>query len=440
MTADREHDRRLAACAGAGDERAFAELVERHREPLRRYVARRFGAELAEDAVQEALLAAHRALLAGTVPVDVRAWLSTIAWRRALDMCRRERDALPLDAAVPGSAAHEPEARAIQANELGRVVAAMSELPGRQRKALALSALEGRSLEEIGAELDVEPQVAKSLVARSRRTLTHRLAAAELGCDTVRVRMEAAAARGVRLPGDITLHLRGCRVCARAHREIRRRRRVALLIPLGFIVRTAGVREKLRELIAFNPAWDAQLGAAKMCTAACLSTLAAGTAVPAVAPMVVVPSKATATATPTPKPEKKRERKRKPRVTPTPVGNAAAEEGHTGQEAPQGQALPDHRHVVPGRRSVAEGAQRHPAARGARGEADADSTCAHSDADADGYASAGRLICSRLAGAGERRQVRGVVSDHARSCPGVIRAQTIKRDRCSRGVANLTVV
>ena len=31
--------------------------------------------DLAEDAVQEALLSAHRALAAGTVPADVRAWL-----------------------------------------------------------------------------------------------------------------------------------------------------------------------------------------------------------------------------------------------------------------------------------------------------------------------------------------------------------------------------
>src|SRR5262245_47972861 len=80
-----DHDRKLAERAGAGDERAFAELVERHRGPLLRYIARRFRPELAEDAVQEALLAAHRALIGGTQPQDVRAWLSTIAWRRALD-------------------------------------------------------------------------------------------------------------------------------------------------------------------------------------------------------------------------------------------------------------------------------------------------------------------------------------------------------------------
>jgi DNA-directed RNA polymerase specialized sigma24 family protein len=51
-------DERLIERAGAGDERAFAELVERHRAPLLRYVSRRFSPDLAEDAVQEALLAA----------------------------------------------------------------------------------------------------------------------------------------------------------------------------------------------------------------------------------------------------------------------------------------------------------------------------------------------------------------------------------------------
>ena len=221
MDADIEYDRRLAARAGAGDERAFTELVDRHREPLLRYVSRRFSPELAEDAVQEALLSAHRALVGGTVPSDVRAWLATIAWRRALDMTRRERESLPLDADVAAGVASEPEARVLQTHELGRVVAAFSELPERQRTALALSALEGRSLEEIGDALDVPAGAAKSLVARSRRTLTHRLAAADLCCDRVRVEMEASAQRGVRLSGEVTLHLRACRACKRAHREIR---------------------------------------------------------------------------------------------------------------------------------------------------------------------------------------------------------------------------
>ena len=180
------------------------------------------------------------------MPADVRAWLSTIAWRRALDLTRRERDALPLDAAVAGAAAHDPEARAIQANELGRVVAAFSELPERQRTALALSALEGRSLEEIGDALDVAPDTAKSLVARSRRTLTHRLAAAELDCGDARLEMEAAAARGVRLRGDVTLHLHELpRVRAGAPRDpppAARARRAASRS--GSLIRTHGLRDR----------------------------------------------------------------------------------------------------------------------------------------------------------------------------------------------------
>ena len=311
-------DRKLAERTAAGDERAFAELVERHREPLLRYVERRFNPELAEDAVQEALLSAHRAIVGGTVPVDTRAWLCTIAWRRALDLTRRERDALPLDTALAGGA-DDPEARAIQANELGRVVAAFTELPARQRKALALSALEGRSLEEIGDALDVAPDTAKSLVARSRRTLTHRLAAAELDCGTARLEMESAAARGVRLRGDITLHVQSCKACARAHRAIRRRRRVAALLPIGFLIRTTGMRDRLRDLVALNPAWDAQVGAAKMCTAACLSIGAAGAAAPAVT--VVAPLVAQATPTPHATAlvaHKKTRHRAKPTPTPTP--------------------------------------------------------------------------------------------------------------------------
>jgi RNA polymerase sigma-70 factor, ECF subfamily len=297
MDRHREQDRRLAERAGEGDEHAFALLVERHRAGLLRYVARRFGADPAEDAVQEALLSAHRALLAGTRPADVRAWLATIAWRRALDMTRREREAVPLDTDVAAAGAEEPEAKLLAANELGRVVAAFTELPERQQAALRLSALEGRSLEEIGRRLDVAPEAAKSLVARSRRTLTHRLAAADLCCADVRLRMEEAAQRGVRLAGELSLHLETCRPCARAHREIRRRRRlrVALVIPFGFAVRTAHLRDRLRDLIALNPAWEAQAGAAKLCTAACLTAVGAGTAA---SPAVIVSLPARPTATP----------------------------------------------------------------------------------------------------------------------------------------------
>jgi hypothetical protein len=130
--------------------------------------------------------------------------------------------------------------------------------------------------------------------------------------------MEDSAARGVRLAGDITLHLRSCRSCARAHREIRRRRRlrVALVIPFGLALKLG----RLRDLMAFNPMWEAQASAAKLCTAACLTAVGATTvASPAI---VVLPKR-----TPAPmaismaKPKHKvrvQNVRQKPTPTPTP--------------------------------------------------------------------------------------------------------------------------
>ena len=137
--------------------------------------------------------------------------------------------------------------------------------------------------------------------------------------------------RGVRLSGTVTLHLDGCRACARAHRSIRRRRRVAMLIPFGLIWRTAGMRDKLRDLIAFNPMWEAQATAAKMCTAACLTAVGTG-AVAAPTVTVAVPL-VVKTATPTPMaaqvvPAKQQKKRPKPKPTPTATVTPAARDAH----------------------------------------------------------------------------------------------------------------
>jgi RNA polymerase sigma-70 factor (ECF subfamily) len=165
-----DHDRHLAERAAAGDDQAFAALVARHRGALVGFVARRSGrATIAEDAVQEAMLSAHRALRQGSPPRDVKAWLHAIAWRRAVDMLRREpaavgewRDVRAVDGA---------DVVAADACEFDRMMQHWRRLPHRQRHALAMRVLEGRSLEEIGHAFGVSPDAAKSLVARSRRSL-----------------------------------------------------------------------------------------------------------------------------------------------------------------------------------------------------------------------------------------------------------------------------
>jgi hypothetical protein len=168
--------------------------------------------------------------------------------------------------------------------------------------------------------------------------------------------MESAALRGVRLSGTVTLHLEGCRACARAHRSIRRRRRVALLIPFGLLVKTAGLRDKLRDVIAFNPAWEAHAAAAKMCTAACLTavgtTTVAGPAATVAVPLVV------RTATPEPRTaelvparDKPRKRKPKPKTSPAPTATApAATPTWTPTVAPTRTPVPESTAPAPERR------------------------------------------------------------------------------------------
>ena len=165
-------DRRLAERAAAGDDAAFAELVGRHRGPLVQFVARRTGRPtIAEDAVQEALLSAHRALRQGEPPRDVKAWLYTIAWRRALDLVRRERPSARVDGWSDPRTVQGVDAAFLESADFEQMLRHWRGLPRRQRYALAMRVLEGRSHEEIGTAFGVSADAAKSLVARSRRSL-----------------------------------------------------------------------------------------------------------------------------------------------------------------------------------------------------------------------------------------------------------------------------
>ena len=54
---------------------------------------------------------------------------------------------------------------------------------------------------------------------------------------------------------------------------------MALVIPFGLALKLG----RIRDFMAFNPAWEAQASAAKLCTAACLTAVSAGTvAAPAI--------------------------------------------------------------------------------------------------------------------------------------------------------------
>ena len=167
-------DHALLLATARGDEPAFAELVARHRPRLVRYATSRCGrdAALAEDAVQDALVRAHRAIVGGKVPVDVEAWLFAIVRNRCHDYFRAARPTAPLPPELPGGAPSAFEVVA-QGERLAGALSAVERLPSAQRTALVGRELEGRSYEELARRQATTVPAVKSLLHRARATLAH---------------------------------------------------------------------------------------------------------------------------------------------------------------------------------------------------------------------------------------------------------------------------
>jgi RNA polymerase sigma-70 factor (ECF subfamily) len=150
----------------------FEDLVRLHRCELTRYAVRQLGehAGLAEDVVQEALLSAHRAIVAGTHPEHPRAWLFTIVRNAAVNATRSARPTTELDEDRHGAAEQVPAA-VEQSEWIDWLMGAVGELPARQREALVGHAFEGRSYRELAARQQTTVSAVKSLIGRARRAL-----------------------------------------------------------------------------------------------------------------------------------------------------------------------------------------------------------------------------------------------------------------------------
>jgi RNA polymerase sigma factor (sigma-70 family) len=168
-----QSDERLAQLAANGHEAAFDAIVDRYRTPLTRYCAGIVGASRAEDAVQQALINAHTALQRTDEVRHLRSWLYRITHNAALNVLRAVRDDVPLDAATDAAAVDEdgPAATFERTERFRATVDAVRELPERQRAALVLRELEGRSHEEIAETLGVTSGAARQHLMRARVAL-----------------------------------------------------------------------------------------------------------------------------------------------------------------------------------------------------------------------------------------------------------------------------
>jgi RNA polymerase sigma factor (sigma-70 family) len=172
-------DERLAELAHAGDERAFATIVERYRAPLLRSCLGYLPAAAAEDAVQQAFINAYRALSdpERPVPTMLRPWLYRVARNAALNVARDPQsglDELPADL----DGVRRPD-EVVQGRErFRRVIGAVSALPPKQREVIVRHAVEGESHERIATDLGMTAGSIRQLAHRARQTV--RAAAAVL--------------------------------------------------------------------------------------------------------------------------------------------------------------------------------------------------------------------------------------------------------------------
>ena len=159
-----------------GDARAFEQLVEPHREVMFRVACLivRNTAD-AEDAAQDALVKAWRALGRFRAGAPVRPWLVAIAANEARNRRRgagrRERLALRAATTSPGEAAPSPEELTVASAERRRLLDSVERLPDEQRLVLECRYFLSLSEEETAAALGVRRGTVKSRAARALERL-----------------------------------------------------------------------------------------------------------------------------------------------------------------------------------------------------------------------------------------------------------------------------
>jgi RNA polymerase sigma-70 factor, ECF subfamily len=200
-------ERELLEAARTGDERAYRDLVEPHHRGLHAHCYRMLGSvQDAEDALQDGMLRAWRGLPRFEGRSSVRSWLYKITTNACLDLiARRPKRVLPIDYGPPadphddiakplvesvwiepypdalvdpGEQMLGPEARYEQRESVELAfVAALQNLPAKQRGVLILREVLGFSAAEVADMLDTTVQSVNSALQRARKAVDERLPA-----------------------------------------------------------------------------------------------------------------------------------------------------------------------------------------------------------------------------------------------------------------------
>jgi RNA polymerase sigma-70 factor (ECF subfamily) len=189
MSAEQDADTALMLRVKQGDSAAFAELVNKYKQPVMNVVYRMLrDATEAEDLAQNVFVQVHKAAHRYRVSAKFSTWLFTIVRNLCLNEIRRRsrHPAASMDEPHPeqedqpwqqfeDKKTFSPRESLIH-SELGRKIEeALADLPENQRTAILLCRQEELSYEEIAEVLGCSLSATKSLIHRGRETLKQKL-------------------------------------------------------------------------------------------------------------------------------------------------------------------------------------------------------------------------------------------------------------------------
>jgi len=171
-------DAELLAAHVAGDRYAFGELFHRHRRQLHRLARLTTRSpEDAEDALQDAMLSAHRGAGSFRHDAAVGSWLHRIVVNACLDRLRRAKAhrTVPLEDVYPVAD------RSAQVETAIVVQRALARLPIEQRAAIVAVDMQGYSVADTARLLGIPEGTVKSRCARARVRLAEMLGYLDTG-------------------------------------------------------------------------------------------------------------------------------------------------------------------------------------------------------------------------------------------------------------------
>jgi RNA polymerase sigma-70 factor (ECF subfamily) len=167
-------DQELLHLAANGDQKAFAQLVQRHQDKIFS-LAYRYSRDRqdAEELAQEIFFKVWRHASAFRGESQFSTWLYRLAVNTCLNYRQRKKtrpDHLPLTAEQAAGHAGAG-AEGVATEQEARLKDALALLPVRQKMALTLASFEDKSYEEIAAAMEVSLPAVESLLFRARRNL-----------------------------------------------------------------------------------------------------------------------------------------------------------------------------------------------------------------------------------------------------------------------------